>query len=287
MSSKNRSTSRGRSRSRSRGPRYERSLSPSSSRNARIREFQTNRGLGLSVDKSSGLPPPADFFPSSWMQGNIGTSSSPTTPNSPQTTHAAASAVPLDFFPPEGLQWQAPSNAFSQIRSVKPIRAGPATTDQVTTSSFPGFAYSPAFASSPAFAPSPAFAGAACAGGGSGPECWSPHPTSKNSFKRKQPPKLFMGNIQFADLSDPRAASMQQEVMESLYESDPFYGDKPVVVPDFNFGDRPDYDAANAANISAPNLYNLPKTPQGGRRRTKKFTKRKRQTRRKTFIKRK
>jgi hypothetical protein len=217
--------------------------------------------------------------------GNIGTSSPSTTPNSSQPTHGAG-AVPVDFFPTGGLKWQAPSSAFSQIHSVKPIRAGPATAGQVTTSSFPAFASSPAFATSPAFAPSPAFSGAACAGGGGGPECWSPDLRFKNSFQRKQPPKL-MGNLQSADLSDPRAASMQQSLMGSLYELDPFSGPKPVVVPDFNFGDRPDYDDANAANISAPNLYNLPKTPEGGRRRTKKFTKRKRQTRRKTFRKRK
>ena len=286
------SRSRGRSRSGSREPRGRRSPSPFSSRNSRMRQFQASRGLGVFVKSGSAdIDHPRNFFPSKGIRPEFTSyslsdlmkdSTSPSTLSdtySPKPSNSGpATANFHDFFPSSWMKGHTALDARSQIDSVKPIRlGGPATAG-------PAFASSPAFASYGAFA-GPASAGHACAGGGGGPACWSPDLTLKRNWR---PPGISMADAETVDLSNPRAASMQQSVMESVY-ADPFSGPNPVVVPDFNLGDRKDYDEANASRISAPNLYYLPETPppEGGRKRTKKYTKRKRQTRRKTFRKRK
>ena len=262
--------SRERSRSGSRKPRVQRSPSPLSSRNARLKEFQSSRGLALDTGSSSTYTAaPADFLPPSKRTPPYSSMFSAKPSNS-----GIATAGSHDFSPSSLMKGHTMLDARSQIDSVKPIRWDSATAGPPT-------------APFPAFASSPAFAGHACAGGGGGPACWYPDLRLKRD---KRPPGLSMDVVESADLIDPRAARMQQDVMERVYAGDPFSGKNPVVVPDFNLGDIPEYDDAYAANISAPNLYYLPKTPpknpEGGRKRTK-YTKRKRQTRRKTFRKRK
>ena len=311
---KNRPRSRERSQSRSRGrsrsgsreprPRGRRSPSPLSSRNARIRQFQANRGLGVSVDSGSAdIDRPRNFFPKIGIRPEFTSyslsdlmkdSTSPSTLSdtySPKPSNSGpATANFHGFFPSSWMKGHTALDARSQIDSVKPIRlegpatAGPAFASSPAFASYPAFASSPAFASYGAFA-GPAYAGHACAGGGGGPACWSPDLTLKRNWR---PLGLSMADAETADLSNPRAARMQQSVMESVY-ADPFSGPNPVVVRDINLGDSDVYDDANASRISAPNLYYLPETPppEGGRKRTKKYTKRKRQTRRKTFRKRK
>jgi hypothetical protein len=235
---------------------------------------------------SADIDPPRNFFPerSAEVQ-HAAVASSSTSPSTLSDTYSpkpsnsgSATANFDDFFPSSWKKGHTALDARSQIDSVKPIRlGGPATAG-------PAFASSPAFASYGAFA-GPASAGHACAGGGGGPACWSPDLTLKRNWR---PPGISMADAETVDLSNPRAARMQQSVMESVY-ADPFSGPNPVVLRDINLGDSEKYDEENESRISAPNLYYLPETPppEGGRKRTKKYTKRKRQTRRKTFRKRK